>query len=93
MRVMLRWPIAGALFGALGSLNALIAIGAVMNGVPVSHKWEMFSAVLCPAAIVVRGFWPPLVLNCVFYAGMVWALRFAWVWCRGAIADRQTRAL
>lgn len=78
-KVTFKWPLIGAVLGALGCLPLLAGLGAIMNGVQVGHNWELLSAVLCPPALLLKGFWFPLGLNCVLYAFVVALLRFAWV--------------
>ena len=78
-RVTLRWPIAGAVLGALGNFVLLLSLGAVINGVEVGRGWELAAAVACPAALFTRGFWWPLVLDCLLYALVITALRFTWI--------------
>ncbi|HWB32565.1 MAG TPA: hypothetical protein VG714_05265 [Acidobacteriaceae bacterium] len=72
------WIAAGIGVGLLGDLSVLYVLGAVINGDPFPACWTIVSEVLCPAAIVLRGFFLTLAMNCVFFAligaiaGLVW---------------------
>ena len=81
-KVTFKWPLIGAILGLLGCLPLLLEIGAIMNGVEVGHRWELVSTLLCPTALLVRGFWCLLGLNCVLYATVTTLLRFSWLTLR-----------
>ena len=81
-RVTLRWLVAGAVLGALAFFTLMLCISALLSGVEFRH-WHWIVAVLCPPAIVLRGFWLLLGLNCALYAVVLAALRYAWIRLRG----------
>ncbi len=77
--VTLWWPIAGAVVGLFGGLGLLLALGDLMNGIEVSRERELLIALVCPAVLMVRGFWRPVALNCVLYSLIVETVRFFWI--------------
>jgi hypothetical protein len=77
-QVTLRWPLIGALVGALGwVVPCFFVLGAIENDAPVNPIWDLAMRVLCPTAIVLRGFWVVLVVNCFLYALLISGLRIA----------------
>ena len=82
-RVTLKWPLAGALIGALGwFVPDLFIIGAITNDAPLSPKWFLALRIFCPPTIFLRGFWLTLAVNCLLYAVVMFAIRFVFLWYR-----------
>jgi hypothetical protein len=78
-QITIRWPIAGAFFGALGwCIAAVFILGPIINGDEIPRYWKFYFA-FCPALLMPWGEWWPLVLNCVLYALVFTTLRLTWI--------------
>jgi hypothetical protein len=68
-RVTLKWPLTGALFGAVGWLCLIKLLATALSQEEIRRGWKFVFIVLCPVAIAPGvGPWWLLALNCALYA-------------------------